>query len=191
MGPREFDPVALGHAECRAWVAYYRRDWRTVLVSAVRMVRIGFSMSWPRTVYGAWLVLRANQKWAPYPDNDPHAARLLMRRFYALVVRDGGLSIDPARAARLEVDWWRVHRAHQRDDALSEADLVASLSALYGYTYGVSPVDVQAAAEHRMLAMRYSDAWHRAGCDLADPLLDQERAELVAAYTALLTAVSR
>jgi hypothetical protein len=28
-------------------------------------------MSWPRTLRGAWLVLRANQKWAPVPDNDP------------------------------------------------------------------------------------------------------------------------
>src|ERR1700712_4072985 len=113
-GPREFDPVRLGHAECDAWVAYYRRDWRTVLTSAVRLVRWGFGMSWPRTARGAWLVLRANQAWGPYPDNDPDRARRLMRGFYALVVRDGGLSLDPERAAHLEVEWWRVHRAHQR-----------------------------------------------------------------------------
>ena len=49
MGPREFDPVALGNAECDAWVAYYRREWRVVLTSAVRLVRLGFGMSWPRT----------------------------------------------------------------------------------------------------------------------------------------------
>jgi hypothetical protein len=30
---------------------------------------------------GAWLVLRANQVWAPFPDNDPDAARALMKRF--------------------------------------------------------------------------------------------------------------
>ena len=39
-------------------------------------------MSWPRTLRGAWLVLRANQKWAPVPDNDPQAARALMAAFY-------------------------------------------------------------------------------------------------------------
>ena len=28
-------------------------------------------MTWTRTLAGAWLVLRANQKWAPAIDNDP------------------------------------------------------------------------------------------------------------------------
>lgn len=190
-GPREFDPVALGHAECDAWVAYYRREWRTVLSAAVRMVRLGFGMRWPRTLHGAWLVLRANQAWAPYPDNDPERARRLMRSFYALVVRDGGLSIDPERAARLEVEWWRVHRAHQRDDSLGEDDLVAALVTLYAYVYDVDPVTVRPAAEHRTAAMRLSDDWHRGGCNLDDPRLAQERAELVAAYTALLAAIRR
>lgn len=191
MGPREFDPVALGSAECDAWVAYYRREWRTVLTSAVRLVRLGFAMSWPRTLRGAWLVLRANQAWAPYPDNDPDRARRLMRGFYALVVRDGGLSLDPERAAHLEVEWWRVHRAHQRRNELTEDDLVATLAALYSYVYDVDEASVQPAARHRMLAMRHSDDWHRDGCDLDDPRLTQERTELVAAYTALLAAVRR
>ena len=79
MGPRDFDPVALGNAECDAWVAYYRREWRPFLKAAVGMVRIGFGMPWPRTIQGAWYVLRANQVWAPYPDNDPTRARDFMR----------------------------------------------------------------------------------------------------------------
>jgi len=62
---------------------------------------------------GAYCVLRANQVWAPYPDNDPDAARDLMRRFYALVVKDSDLSLDPVKAAELEVEWWRLHREHQ------------------------------------------------------------------------------
>ena len=183
--------MALGAAECDAWAAYYRREWRTVLTSAVRLVRLGFGMSWPRTLHGAWLVLRANQAWAPYPDNDPDRARRLMSRFYALVVRDGGLSLDPVHAAQLEVEWWRVHRAHQRDDAAGEAELIDAVSALYAYVYEANPAAVRPAAEHRTSAMRLSDEWHRAGCDLADSLLARERAELVAAYTALRTAVRR
>ena len=54
----------------------------------ITVSRLGlmFGMSWPRTVLGAWLVLRANQKWAPFPDNDPDAARALMARFYRLLI---------------------------------------------------------------------------------------------------------
>ena len=69
-------------------------------------------MDWTRTIYGAALVLRANQLWAP-GANDPDGARRCMRRFYALLKLAHGQPADPARAAGLEVDWWAAHRAHQ------------------------------------------------------------------------------
>ena len=194
MGARDFDPIALGNAETDGWAAYYRREWRPFLKAAVGMVRIGFGMSWPRTMLGAWWVLRANQVWAPYPDNDPDRARDFMRRFYALVKKDGGLSLDPVTAAELEVEWWRLHRLHQREnelteDDLTEDDLTQALVDLYSYVYKVEPDTVRAAGQHRVVAMRHSDAWVANGCDLDDPLLDAERAELIASYTALLNAV--
>jgi len=37
--------------------------------------------------------------------------------------------------------------------------------------------------------MRHSDAWVQAGCDLANPLLAEEREALVASYRALRAAV--
>ena len=42
-----------------------------------------------------------------------------------------------------------------------------------------------------MLAMRYSDQWVREGCDLASPLVAEERAALVRSYAALLSAVEK
>src|SRR2546430_8846087 len=106
---RDFDPVKLGEAEADAWVGYYRRQWTTVLLASVTMVRVGFGMSWPNTLRGAWWVLRANQLWAPFPDNDPDGARALMRRFYALVARTSHERFDVDEAGRLEGDWWRGH----------------------------------------------------------------------------------
>ena len=76
---RSFDPVRLGGYEADAWVAYYQRRWGTFLRAAIGMVREGFGMPRARTLRGAWLVLRANQAWAPYPANDPDRARALMR----------------------------------------------------------------------------------------------------------------
>lgn len=113
-GPlRSFDPVEVGRLEGAAWAAYYRRQWLRLLVLSVALMRRAFGMDWPRTVHGAWLVLRANQLWAPYPANDPDGARRCMRRFYALLRLAHGGPADPARAAVLEVDWWAAHRAHQ------------------------------------------------------------------------------
>src|SRR3954470_14847894 len=184
---RSFDPRRVGSLECRAWETYYRRKWGAFLVASVGLVRSAFRMSWPRTLVGAWLVLRANQVWAPFPDNDPDKARALMRRFYSLLREPG---VNPFRAAELEVEWWRVHREHQREQGSGEA-LVRALQDLYAYSYSVPPDDVRLAAALRAEAMDVSDAWVEAGCDPADPQLAQERALLARSYAALLAAVHR
>jgi hypothetical protein len=190
-GPRSFDPVRLGHQETDAWVAYYRHDWGTFLRSAVGMVRTGFGTDPGRTLTGAYHVLRANQLWAPYPDNDPNGARAQMQRFYAMVDGHLGLDLDPGRAARLEVEWWRLHREHQHDPDVSVEALVQSLVDLYSYVYDEPENSVRDAARFRVEAMDHSDAWVANGCDLADPLLTAERRALVASHTALRRAVGR
>lgn len=184
-GPLSFDPVLVGNRETDAWAGYYRHEWRTFLVAAVGMVAAGFGMAPHRTLTGAWYVLRANQAWAPYPDNQPDAARAYMRRFYELV----DLPLDPAKAAMLEVEWWRVHRDHQHDEGVTEGQLVTALVDLYSYVYRVERDAVRPAAQRRVEAMDLSDRWVRAGCDRDDPLLAAERRALVASYAALRIAV--
>jgi hypothetical protein len=190
---RSFDPRRVGGLEAAAWVAYYRREWLPFLSSAVGLTRHTFGLSWPSTLRGAWLVLRANQLWAPYPDNDPDGARRAMERFYRLVAERHGETFDARRASELEVEWWRVHRAHQHDGSggADEGPLIAALCALYSYVYGVPEAQVAVAAEQRALAMRHSDRWVREGCDPSSPLIEEERAALVRSYAGLLAAVHR
>ncbi len=116
-----------------------------------------------------------------------------MARFYELVCRAHDESFDPARAAELEVEWWREHREHQHGAAHAEDErgLIMALAALYAYVYGVSSEEVRVAAEQRALAMRYSDQWVGEGCGLESPLINEERAALVRSYAALLAAVHR
>jgi len=190
-GPRTFDPDVIGNAETQAWASYYRREWWPFLKAAVGMVHEGFGMGRLRTLQAAYFVLRANQKWAPHPDNDPDAARAYMRRFYALVLRDSDLRLDPEEASAREVEWWRRHREHQYGVIGEEEPLVESLVDLYSYVYDVPGETVREAARQRVLAMEHSDAWVKAGCDLADPQLTQEREALLASYRALRSAVGR
>jgi hypothetical protein len=190
---RAFDPRKVGSLECRAWETYYRRKWGTFLVASVGLVRSAFEMDWLRTLIGAWLVLRANMKWAPVPDNDPDAARSLMTRFYQLLAAsERQASFMPRRAAELEVEWWRAHRENQRAKRDgSEGELVDALQDLYAYTYSVDREEVRQAAALRAEAMDVSDRWVDAGCDPGDALLARERALLVRSYAALLAAVHR
>ena len=191
---RSFDPRSVGTLEARAWETYYRRKWAAFLVASVGLVRAAFRMGWRDTIAGACLVLRANQKWAPYPDNDPVAARALMTSFYRRLRASSGARFDPVRAAELEVEWWRAHREAQHSNGTGSAsadELIGALSDLYSYTYSVDSADVRQAAELRAEAMDVSDRWVEAGCDPQSPLLAEERALLVRSYAALLAAVHR
>jgi hypothetical protein len=187
---RSFDPRKVGRLECRAWETYYRRKWATFLLASVGLVRAAFRMGWRDTLVGAWLVLRANQKWAPYPSNDPAAARALMARFYRMVAASEGSTLDPVRAAELEVEWWRAHRENQYG-ADSKQALVVALRDLYAYTYETDPAAVREAAQLRADAMDVSDRWVQAGRDPENPMLAEERALLVRSYASLLAAVHR
>jgi hypothetical protein len=188
---RSFDPGRIADLEYRVWVGYYLRQWPQVLAASVGLVRTGFGMDWYRTLHGAWLVLRANQLWAPFPDNDPDRARACMRRFYALVKLSYGKPANPAKAAALEVDWWRAHREmqHAAQPRGAGDELVESVTRLYGYLYGEPEAEVRLAAVHRARAMDLSDQWIREGCPPDSPLLPLEHAALVRCYAALLAAV--
>ena len=156
---RSSTPVRLADLEYRAWVGYYLRDWPQVLRASIGLVRQGFGMDWFRTLHGAWLVLRANQLWAPYPDNNAKRARACMRRFYALVRLTYGEPSNPAKAAELEVDWWRVHREIQHEPGAMADELVELLVRLYCYLYREPEETVGPAAVHRAKAMDLSDQW--------------------------------
>ncbi len=186
---RSFDPVRIADLEYRAWVGYYLRKWPQVLRASVGLVRAGFGMDWFRTLHGAWLVLRANQLWAPYPDNHPDRARRCMRRFYALVRLTYGEPANPAKAASLEVDWWRVHRERQHAPGTDKDELVDAVTRLYRYLYEEPAEAVRPAAVHRAAAMELSDQWVKEGCQPDSPLLPLEHAALVRSYSALLAAV--
>ena len=119
-----------------------------------------------------------------------------MRRFYALITLAYGEPANPAKAAELEVDWWRVHREGQHQDrsrAIEDTEpaeeLVESLTRLYCYLYSEPEAALRPAAVHRARAMDLSDEWVRQGCQPDSWLLPMERAALVRSYAALLAAV--
>jgi len=187
---RSFDPRVVGELECAAWVAYYRRDWLAFLGAGLRVSRNVIGLSWKATIHCSWLVLRANQLWAPSPDNDPERSRRMMERFYRIVQQLYAEPFDPATAADLEVQWWRVHRDNQGSPGASDGPALAdALARLYSHVYGVPERSVRPAAEQRALAMRYSDQWVSEGCQHDSTLINHERDALVRSYSALLQAV--
>ena len=60
------------------WVGYHLHRRTHVLAAAVRLLRLGFDADLLGILRGAWLMLRAIQLWAPFPDNDPDGAHRLV-----------------------------------------------------------------------------------------------------------------
>jgi hypothetical protein len=113
-----------------------------------------------------------------------------MRRFYALVRLSHGEPASPAKAAELEIDWWRVHRQVQYSaPGVGADDLVESVTRLYCYLFGEPEPAIRPAAVCRVQAMGLSDQWVREGCRPDSPLLPLVHAALVRSYAALLAAV--
>jgi hypothetical protein len=114
-----------------------------------------------------------------------------MRQFYALVQAVYGRPRDPAESARLEIEWWRVHRLAQQAASGVSDELVDALARLYAFVFGVPESAVRPAAFHRCCAMEISDRWVAQGMRSDSPLLALERTVLVRSYTALFAAIRR
>ena len=184
---RTFDPRRVARCETEAWVSYYQRRWLSLMRWLVELVRATFGLSLLQAIYVGLPLTRAQIAFAPQ-DNDVPLAEANMRKFYAFVKRVHREDFDPDEAARLDVNWWVVHR--RLFGQTENQELVDALTQLYATTYKVDPASVRQAAYHRAQAAVYSDRWVVGDRDPNSPSLKQEEDELIQSYTALREAVS-
>lgn len=182
-----FDPRKVARYEKDNWVAYYRKDWFTLMRVSVGMVKETFNLNLFQAGYAAYLVARAEIAAAPFPNNDIPRAEAYMRRFYELIKNVHHAEYDVAEVARLEVNWWVVHR--RLFGKTDNEELTDAVADLYAATFRVPKDKVREAARHRALAMVYSDRWVNEGRVADSPLLAQEEEELYQSYKALHDAV--
>ena len=177
-----YDPEKVAYLEAESWVAYYRRRWPRLLRLSVGLVAESFQLPLPQALYGAYLAARAQMIFAP-KDNDVPRAEAAMRRFYELVNQVHRSQFDPAAVARLELNWWVVHR--QLFGQSDNEPLVQALTDLYAAVYEVEPGLVREATQLRAEAMQLSDRWVNEGCAEGSPLIAEETAALAKSYNAL------
>jgi hypothetical protein len=185
---RNFDPRKIAHYEKENYVAYYQKDWLKLLRVSVGMVGEAFALSLWQAVYAAYLVARAEIAFAPFPNNDVPKAEVYMRRFYQFIKDVHHEDFDVARAAKLDVNWWIIHR--NLFGNAENQELVEGLKNLYAEAYGVEPAKVEESARLRAMGMLYSDLWVNEGKPADSPLLAQEEEALYQSYKALKEAIS-
>jgi hypothetical protein len=165
-----FDPETVGRQEQRAWVHYYHRQWSQLFDVMLRMTRSAFGLSLHQAAYASYINTQAQVTWARQGESDG-TAEAYMREFYAYVREPVGGRYDSAKAAKLEVNWWAVHR--NRDQYPDHSALAQALADMYAEVYQVPAERVLAAGEARAAAMDLSDQWIREGKDPTSPLLEE------------------
>ena len=177
------NPARLARYEKENYVAYYQKDWPALLRVSIGLVKESFGLTWPQAAYGAYLIARAEIAFAPFPENDLPRATAYITRFYTFIKGVHHTDFDPADMARLELNWWIVHR--KLFGNADNAELVEALASLYAKVYGINPAKVHEAARLRAAGMLYSDLWVNAGKPAGSPLLAQEEEALLNSYIAL------
>jgi hypothetical protein len=183
-----FDPEAVGRQEQRAWQAYYLHQWPQLFDLMLRMTRSAFGLSLPQAVYASYLNTQAQVVWSRQGAADG-LAEAYMLKFYEYVREPVGGTYDSVKAAKLEVQWWAIHR--NRDQYPDHAALAHALADTYAEVYRLPAERLLPAGEARAAAMDLSDRWNREGKDPNSPLLEEIATLLVQSYRSLSEAVGQ
>ncbi|MBI5878069.1 MAG: hypothetical protein HZB53_10475 [Chloroflexi bacterium] len=160
--PTDFDPDQVAYFEKAGWEAYYARNWPRAFMLLVQLNRAQFRMNWLDALAAALDTVRASIAFAPLDRSDVLKATQFIERFYARARRTLGLKADAATLARLEMDYWVVHRQLAIARARNPQDgdigpMVESLVRLHAALFEVDEARVRTSAELRARAAEVVD----------------------------------
>lgn len=135
---REFDPNEVARLETAMWRSYYERERFRLFRELAQMLRTQYNMPFVRSNRVAYYAANAAivfQRGKQRSDYEQALPDLI--KFYQAIRNMSDQVFDVNRVARLELEWWIIHR--QRADHQPE-DLTKALAELQSGIYGL-PVD--------------------------------------------------
>jgi hypothetical protein len=143
---RSFDPDEVARLETAMWRSYYSRERAKLFVEMAELLRTQYHLPFLRSNLVAYRAARA-----AFVFKDGHSREEYERAlpslvdYYASLRRVSTTPFDVDEAARLELEWWIVHRERKSH---APGDLANALAVLPAAIYHV-PAD--ALAEHARL----------------------------------------
>jgi len=135
---REFDPDEVARLETAMWRSYYEKHRLSLFSQLAELLRTQYHMTPIRSnqvaYYGAnaAFVFKQGQQRSDYEQALPDLVK-----FYGAIRKMSDIPFDVDRAARLELEWWIVHRQRAQH---APGDLEKALADLQAEIYHV-PVD--------------------------------------------------
>lgn len=166
---RAFDPDEVARLETAMWRSYYDRRRLPLFGQLVALLRGQFQLSPARSLALAYLAAKAAAVFQVGRDHaDYQRALPYLERYYAAILAVSDAPFDAAEVARLELDWWVVHRE-------ASGELERALAALAAALYRVPAGRLTVHAERRAEAMTLRDQRTREPGGVAEA--DWERIE--------------
>ena len=135
---REFDPDEVARLETAMWRSYYERRRLSLFNQLAELLRTQYHMPPVRSNLVAYYAADAAfvfKKGAQRSDYEKALPDLV--KFYRAIRKMSDIPFDEDRAARLELEWWIIHRQRAQH---APGDLEKALADLQAEIYHV-PVD--------------------------------------------------
>jgi len=160
FGPRSsrmrgFDPNEVARLETAMWRSYYDKQQLQLYNQMTELLRSQYNLPFIRSNTVAYQAARAAFVFKSGHNRQEYERALpYLVSFYASVRKVSDIPFDVDRAARLELEWWIVHR--ERDKHRS-GDLASALAALSSELYQMPAVRFTEHARLRAEAMTIRD----------------------------------
>jgi hypothetical protein len=174
---RSFDPVVVGRDEANLWRAYYEHRYGDLANGLTLAENRDFGLSpldSTRSGIAAANAARIFQR--SHSREQAQAALPQLTEHFRILSRATHASIDPGKAARLELDWWQKRRE------VHDTSYASEVAAATAYLYGVPDERVRRYAQLRVAAMALRD---RKGHTISEADWGEITRLLIEAYSAL------
>lgn len=152
---RRFDPQEVARLDTAMWRSYYGRERLRLFRQLAELLRTQYRLPLLRSNVTAYHAARAAFVFKDGKSRDDYEkARPFLISFYTEIRRVSNIEFDVERAARLELEWWIVHRER---DKHQPGDLERALAELAAEVYRVPVEKMMEHARLRAEAMKIRD----------------------------------
>lgn len=152
---RSFDPNEVARLETAMWKSYYNRSRLKLFREMSQLLRTQYNLPFIRSNAVAYQAAKAAFAFKDGHNRAEYERALpYLVSFYSSVRKVSDVPFDVDRAARLEVEWWIIHRERDRH---APGDLDRALAELPAELYGIPAERLMEHGRLRAAAMTIRD----------------------------------
>lgn len=184
---RQFDGKEIGHLESDMWRAYYDKKPLKLYELLVTLMRRQNKLPFVQANVTAYDATKAAMVFKVGAERKDYEKALpYLTKYYQSICSIGHLSASPEKLAKLELEWWIIHRER---DKYGKVALVKALADTVAELYSIDSEKVIAYAQARAEAMIIRDEKQAAG-GVSEADWNEIEEKLANSYTFLYLALN-